>query len=129
MRKIVQVIRQSHDPDKHVADSETLIYNVDIQTLSEPLKSLFTKENFPDYDIHIDWFENYREAKDYGTCDILLDMMKLLSNNSEQEDYDELELELLEKVRNELYDAYNRDENVSDEHVGLVKFSGIIYHC
>ena len=120
MRKIVQVIRQSHDPDKHVANSETLIYNVDIQTLSEPLKSLFTKQDFHDYDIHIDWFENYREAKDYGTCDIFLDM------NCTSEDQ---ELEYLDMVRNELYDGYNREVYTDDEHVGLVKFSGLIYHC
>ena len=84
MRKVVQVIRQSHDPDKHVANSETLIYNVDIATLSEPLQGLFTNQDFPEYDIHTDWFEQYHDAKDYGTCDIL-NNMKSTSEDQELE--------------------------------------------
>lgn len=120
MRNVVQVIRQSHDPDKHVANSETLIYNVDVQTLSEPLKHLFTNQDFLEYDIHIDWFEQYHDTKDYYTCPILIDM------NCISEDQ---ELEFLDIIRSELYDAYNSKMYSDDIHVGLVKFSGLIYHC
>lgn len=120
MRKVVQVIRQSHDPDKHVANSETLIYNVDIATLSEPLQGIFTNQDFPEYDIHTDWFDQYRDAKDYGTCDIL-NNMKCTSEDQE--------LEYLDMIRSELYDAHNRKVYTDDEYVGLVKFSGLIYHC
>lgn len=126
MREVVQVIRQSHDPDMHVANTETLIFYVDIENLSSPLKQLFTTNEYRDYDVHVSYFSERHFAEEDQPCYILNDMKSLIDNHNLLNDDD-----LLELVRCELFDNYNRKPFNRDEdiQVGIVKFSGIIFHC
>tara|TARA_B100001564_G_C20428139_1_gene573297 strand:+ start:81 stop:470 length:390 start_codon:yes stop_codon:yes gene_type:complete len=129
MREVVQVIRQSHDPDKHVANTETLIFYVDIENLSLPLKQLFNTNKYRDYDVHVSYFNERSYAEEDQLCIILNDMKSLIDSEKDGSVLDDDDL--LEIVRCELFDGYNRKPFNKNEDilVGIVKFSGIIFHC
>lgn len=130
MRKVIQVIRQSHDPDKHVANTKTLIFYVDIENLSPPLKKLFTNDTYRDYDVHVSYLTSERFfAEEDQPCIILNDMKSFMSSEKDIDVIDDDDL--FEIVQSELFDAYNTTpfNKNEDIQVGIVKFSGIIFHC